>query len=135
MNNYDAATNAFAQVFSPVSSAYNAADVAARSEAQVGYGLVLEKRAESATGSDRANLLQQTLNQYLDVFDTNVGKNLRPGESADAFWVQKAGLQALPLIEVLGTGNPNRFIDQMEILFPPLKESLEKTRLALLQKT
>jgi TolA-binding protein len=134
MNNYDAATNAFAQVFSPSSSAYNAADVAARSEAQVGYGLVLEKLAESATSTDRTNLIQQALNQYLDVFDTNVGKNLRPGESANAFWVKKAGLQALPLIQSLGAGNPGKFIDQMESLFPPLKDSLEKTRLTLLQK-
>jgi hypothetical protein len=74
------------------------------------------------------------LDTYLDVFDTNVGKNLRAGEEADPWWVKKAGLQALPLIQSLGMANPGKFIDQMEILLPPLKDSLEKTRLTLAQK-
>ena len=134
LNNYDEATAAFAQVYSPGAPAYNSADVSARSEAQVGYGLVLEKRAELATGSDQTNLWQQALNQYLDVFDTNVGKNLRDGEQADPFWVKKAGLQALPLIQSLGMVNPNKFIDQMETLLPPMKDSLEKIRLHLSPK-
>jgi hypothetical protein len=50
---------------------------------------------------------------------------------ADRFWVEKAGLQALPLIQALGTGNPDRFIGQMESLFPQSKDSLEKIRAAL----
>lgn len=128
INNYEAATNAYAQVFSPNAPACNAADVSIRSAAQVGYGLVLEKLAESATGSDQTNLLQQALNQYLDVFDTNVGKNLRDGEMADPFWVKKAGLQALPLIQSLGIANPDKFINQIEALLPPMKDSLERIR-------
>ena len=128
MNNYDAAMLDFAQVYSTNAPAYNSADVSIRSEAQVGFGLVLEKRAEAATGSDQTNLLQQALDQYLDVFDTNLGKNLRPGELADPFWVKKAGLLALPLIQSLNAANPNKFIDQMELLLPPMKNSLEKIR-------
>jgi TolA-binding protein len=134
MSNFDAAENAYTQVFGSNSVAAPLADVSVRSAAMVGYGLVLEKRAESATGIDRTNLLQEALSKYLDVFDTNVGKNLREGEMADPFWVKKAGLQALPLIQSLGFGNPDKFIDQLEEMLPSLKGSLEKTRLTLAAK-
>ncbi len=134
MNNYEAATIAFTQVFSTNALSYYSTDASARSAAEVGYGLVLEKRAEAATGIDQTNLWQQALNQYLDVFDTNVGKNLRAGEVADPFWVKKAGLLALPLIQSLGIANPDKFIDQLETLLPPMKKSLEKIRQNLAQK-
>ncbi|HWY31912.1 MAG TPA: tetratricopeptide repeat protein [Candidatus Acidoferrum sp.] len=134
LSNFDAAENDYGQVFGTNAPAAAAADVTARSAAMVGYGLVLEKAAESVTGVDRTNLLQAALDKYLDVFDTNVGKNLRDGEVADPFWVKKAGLQALPLIQSLGAGNPDKFIDQLEQLLPSLKISLEKTRLNLAAK-
>ncbi len=124
--NYDAATNAYAQVVNSPS-----ANIAARSQAQIGWGIALEKMAALATGMDQTNLLQMALDNYLSVFDTWTGKNLRDGETADEFWVEKAGLQALPLIQMLGTGDPARFIDQMEELFPQSKDSLEKKRTAL----
>jgi len=131
MSNFDEAENAYTQVFGTNAPAAPAANVSARSAAMVGYGLVLEKRAESATGADQTNLLQEALGKYLDVFDTSVGENLRDGETADPFWVKKAGLQALPLIQSLGSGNPGKFIDQLEGMLPSLKTSLEKTRLTL----
>jgi TolA-binding protein len=126
LSDYGSATNAYAQVFnSPF------ADISARSEAQVATGIALEKMA-AAAGTNQVNLQQQALNDYyLKVFDTWTGKNLRAGETADPFWVKKAGLQALPLVETLGTGNPDKFIDQMEALFPQSKDSLEKIRAAL----
>jgi len=124
--NYDAATNAYAQVVvSPFAS------VAARSQAQIGLGLALEKKAALVSGTNQTALLQLALDNYLDVFDTWTGKNLRDHETPDPFWVEKAGLQALPLIETLGTGDPDKFIDQMETLFPQSKDSLEKKRAAL----
>ena len=134
MSNYDAAQNAYMQVFGTNAAAAAAADVSTRCAAQVGYGLVLEKRAESATGADQTNLLQEALGKYLDVFDTNVGQNLREGETADPFWVKKAGLQALPLIQSLRYGNPDKFIDQLEQALPSLKAFLEKTRLSVTAK-
>ena len=97
----------------------------------VGYGLALEKQADAATGMDRTNLLQEALGNYLDVFDMNLGKNLRDGEQADPFWIEKAFLQALPLVKSLDYGDPDKFIDQLEELLPNLKDSLEKTRLKL----
>ena len=127
LTNYDAATNAYAQVV----NATVPADISLRSQAQIGLGLALEKKAALADGDDQRALLGQALNNYLDVFDTWTGKNLRPGETADLFWVKEAGWQALPLIERLGAANPNKFIDQMEQLLPQLKDYLEKTRAAL----
>jgi len=124
--NYNEATNAYAQV---VNSPF--ANIAARSQAQIGIGIALEKMAALATGPDRTNLLQMALDNYLEVFDTWTGNNLRAGESADPFWVKKAGLQALPLVQLLGAGDPDKFINQMEELFPQSKDSLEKKRAAL----
>ena len=124
--NYAAATNSFAHVFN---SAY--ADVAARCEAKIGYGLALEKIAASLTGTNSAAVLRLARDSYLDVFDTWTGTSLRAGEVADPFWVKKAGLLALPLGETLGLGNPDEFINRMETLFPQAKTSLEKKRAAL----
>jgi TolA-binding protein len=130
LTNYDAATNAFAQVFNTNSPA----NISARSRAQIEFGMALEKKAALIAGNDRTNLLQFALDNYLDVFDTNVGKNLRDGEAADPSWVKKSGLQALPLIQSLGIADPNYFINQMETLLPQLKDSLEKIRATLPQR-
>jgi TolA-binding protein len=127
LTNYDAATNAYAQILS-----MNLwASISLRSEAQIGIGIALEKKAELVTGTNRSVLLQSALDNYLDVFDTSFGKNLRADETADPFWVKKAGLQALPLIETLGAADPDKFINQMERLLPQLKDLLEKTRATL----
>jgi TolA-binding protein len=122
-NAYNQATNAYTQV---MASGY--AEIAARSQAQIGIGLVLEKLAAQTNSVAQTTLLQSALDNYLDVF---FGNNLRNGESADPFWVKKAGLQALPLLETLGSGDPNKFIDQMETLFPQMRDSLEKKRLEI----
>ena len=124
---FDAATNAYAQVFN---SPY--ANVSARSRAQIGFGLALEKRAALPGAGDPTASLQLALDNYLDVLDTSVGKNLREGELADPFWVKKAALQALPLVESLGVADPDKFFDHLEELFPQLKDLLEKKRAVLL---
>jgi TolA-binding protein len=119
LTNYDAATNAYAQVFnSPFAS------IAARSQAQIGFGIALQNKAALATGDDQQKLLRLALDNYLDVFDTRFGEN-------DPFWVKKAGLQALPLAGQLGVADLNKLIDDLEGLFPQAKDSLEKKRPAL----
>jgi TolA-binding protein len=93
MANFDAATNAYAQVFnSPF------ADVSARSQAQIGFGIVLEKLAALASGASQDALLEMAWDNYYDVFK---GNNLRngPGEESDPFWQKKAGLEAERLAE------------------------------------
>ena len=121
---FDAATNAYAQV---VASPY--AGVSLRSRAQIGIGRVLEKKAETASADTRKALLDQALKNYLDVFETSYGNGLANRESADAFWVKKAGLQALPLLSA--DSCPTNFFTRMEVLLPPLKEALEKKKAAL----
>ena len=116
---YDDATNSYAQVIhSPQ------ADAAARSQAQLGVGLVLEKRAAQATGPDQTALLQQALQNYLDVL---YGRNLREGEMADPFWVKKAGLQAAGVAEELGEWpQAVNIYRRLEQLLPLLRDMLEK---------
>jgi TolA-binding protein len=116
---YDDATNAFAQVInSPLAGA------AARSQAQLGIGLVLEKRAAQATGPDQTVLQQQALQNYLDVL---YGTNLRDGEPADSFWVKKAGLEAASVAETLGEWPQAVSVYQrLEQLLPPLRGLLEQ---------
>jgi TolA-binding protein len=116
---YDYATNVYAQV---INSSY--ADAAARSQAQMGIGLVLEKRAAQATGAAQTALLQQALQNYLDVL---YEKNLHDGEPADPFWVKKAGLQAASVAETLGEWpQAVNVYRRLEELLPPLHDSLEK---------
>ena len=123
LTNYDAATSAYAQVTnSPVAS------VAARSQAQVGIGLVLEKRAAQETGQDQTELLQRALDNYLDVL---YEKNLRHGEQikeqANSFWTEKAGLQAASVTEALGEWQQaTNVYGRLETLLPLLHGSLEK---------
>lgn len=126
MGDYISATNAYEQVF----AVNSLAGISLRSEAQVGFGMVLEKLAAQASGADQTNLLTLARDTYLDVF---YGANLRKDDQAqDAFWTKKAGLQALPLIQSLGTANVGGFFDHLEALFPQAKETLEKKRAALL---
>ena len=87
--------------------------------------------AATLTGTNQTTVLQEACDNYLDLLHTWTGQNLLAGETADPFWVQKAGLQALELIKRLGTGNPDQFIKQMEDLFPQSKDSLEKIRASL----
>ncbi len=116
---YDDATNAYAQVINSPS-----ASAGARSQAQMGIGLVLEKRAAQAAGADQVALLQQALEDYLDVF---YGKNLRDGEAADPFWVKKAGLQAAGVAETLGEWpQAVNVYRRLEALLPQLHDLLEK---------
>ncbi len=135
MNNLSAAESAYEQVFDSNAPAALFAAVPTRCAAMVASGLVFEKRADSALGVEKTNLLQSALNRYLDVFDTNVGKNLFEGEQADPFWVKKAGLQALPLIQLLHQGNADDFLNQLEKLLPALKPSLEHLRSNLNHQT
>ena len=119
LTNFDAATNAYAQV---VNSPF--AKIAARSQAQLGWGIALEKKAALMTGDDQTNSLQLALNNYLDVL---YGKNLRDGEAPDAFWTKKAGLQAAALAETFGEWpQAVNIYQRLEELLPQLKDLLGK---------
>lgn len=121
-NYYGDATNAYELVI-----ASSTAEIAARSQAQLGVGMVYEKLAALQPANQTA-LLQAALDNYLDVF---FKKNVRDNETYDPFWVKEAGLKALPLMETLGAGEPDKFIDQMETWFPQMRDLLEKKRLEI----
>ena len=116
---YDAATNAYAQVVaSPL------ANISARSQAQIGLGIALEKKAALAAGDDQKALLELALNNYVDVLHET---NLRDNETADLFWVKKAGLQAAGVAETLGEWEQAAaFYQRLEDLLPQLRDSLDK---------
>ena len=113
----DAATNAYAQV---VNSRFASAGL--RNRAQLGWGRVLEKKAEATAPEARKPLQLQALKIYWDVvYDP----------TSDAFWAKKAGLQALPLMTATGEGNVDKFYTRLETLLPQLKDSLDKKKAAL----
>jgi TolA-binding protein len=120
MGAYDAATNAYAQVLiSP------AATQELRYRAQVGLGIVLEKKAEGQPDDVQKSLLDLAMQNYEAVFDPEAG-------AQSEFWRKKAGLQILTLNARTGTlkGDAlNAFISKMERLFPQSKDSLEQKRL------
>jgi len=128
LGDYAGATNACAQII-----AMPSAPVSARCQAKIGIGLALEKMAAQATDGDKTNLLNLARENYLDVFYSDSGF-YHDGELPDDFWVKKAGLQALSLLEISGGNEPDKFIDRMEQLLPQLKISLEVERQKILQK-
>jgi TolA-binding protein len=121
LGDYVTATNAYAQVY----GANSTADIPARSQAQVGCGMVLEKMAAQAGDPDLAGLLNNlALDNYLAVFD---GTNLREGETPAAFWVGKAGMQAARLVGLLNTVEAQRnFYKKLQAKLPPLAEAIQK---------
>jgi tetratricopeptide (TPR) repeat protein len=116
---YDAATNAYAQV---ITSPF--ANISARSQAQIGLGIALEKKAALAAGDDQRTLLELAKNNYVDVL---FKKNLRDDEIADSFWVNKAGLQAAAAAETLGEWEQAADIyTELKKWLPQLGDSLDK---------
>jgi TolA-binding protein len=117
---YDAATNAYAQVLNTNVQA----NISLRSQAQIGIGIALEKKAELATGTNQTALRELALNNYVDVLHQ---ENLRDDETADLFWVHKAGLQAAAAAETLGEWSQAAAIyAELKKWLPQLSGSLDK---------
>ncbi|MFN0068610.1 MAG: tetratricopeptide repeat protein [Limisphaerales bacterium] len=96
--------------------------IAARSQAEVGLGLVRERQAAGAAEEDQAGLRQVALEHFLRVL---FGGNLRPGEPADAFWVNRAGLEAARLAESLGRREEAaRILEALQKTFPAAAQAL-----------
>jgi len=76
-------------------------DVAVRSQAEIGLGIVREKQARLKSGPQQSQLLEEALQSYLNVAH-GVRLKLDKGEKADPFWVKKAFLAAASLLEQQG---------------------------------
>lgn len=114
------ATNAYDKVLAPT----NRADVAARSQAEVGLGQVLERLAEPKTEPDKTGVLKAALDRYLNVF---YGKNLGPSEKADPFWTKEAGLHAARLAENQQQWDVAiNIYHRLAALLPSLQATMEK---------
>ncbi len=99
------------------------AGVAARSQAECGLALVLDTQARRKANADQVPARKLALQHYLNVV---YEKNLRDGESADPFWVKKAGLEAARLAEELQLWEQAALLyDRLVKLLPPLAPSLE----------
>lgn len=98
------------------------ADIGTRSQAEVGLGLVRERQATRAEGAEQDALRQQALDHFRRVL---FGGNLRPGEQASAFWVNRAGLEAARLAESLGRREEAaRMLEALQRTFPAAAEAL-----------
>ncbi len=118
---YGSASNAYWQVIK-----YPPAGVAARSQAEVGLGLVAEQLAKSRSGPERIALLRQARDDYLDVF---YEANLRDGETPDLWWVKEAGLNAARVAEsepFQEWSEAGKFYARLAELLPQMRAMLEK---------
>jgi TolA-binding protein len=124
---YELAMQAFSKVLmAPL------ADVATRSEAEVGLGLALEKSGAAGPEQGRATLVQRALDHYLNVV---YGTNLRTGEQASPFWVKRAGLEACRVAESLQAWEQlAKLCDTLSESLPPLRTLLEKKKARALEQ-
>ena len=118
-NNYYALAN---EAYSNVLNSARA-DVAARSQAEVGLGLVLDKQARALPAAEAETNRVAALERFLNVA---YQRNLRQGEQADAFWVKFAALEAAKLLEdTQQWPAAARLYEQLGRLIPSLKPGLD----------
>jgi TolA-binding protein len=124
---YDSAAEAFLKVLS-----FTNADIAVRSQAEVGLGLVRERQAQLTPAPANAELWKSARTHYLNVL---YGKNLNVNnqEKASLFWQKEAGLAAASLAEQLKDWSSalsiyKRLISLAPPLGPFLEKKLEKAR-------
>lgn len=113
-NSYELAADLYRRV-----ADWPGVDLGARCKATLGRGIVAEKLAALRANGESAPLLRTALNQYLDVA---YGKVLRPGESADGWWLKEAGREAGRVLEILGQWSEAATLyEQMGRELPALK--------------
>jgi TolA-binding protein len=122
---YDQATEAYRKAWE-----HPLADVATRSQAEIGLALVLQRQAALRTNGDQAALLGQSVDHCLNVL---YGKNLRDGETADTFWLKESGLLAGSILEGLGRRDEaekvyRRLMQEVPVLRGPMEKNLERLR-------
>lgn len=121
LSRYDDATNAYTQAVSSPG-----ATLAVRSQAQVGMGIVLEKKAALLTAiPDQTALLTLALQNYMAVFN---GANRGDDDAAqDPIWTEKAGLAAADLLSRMGQWQQAATIyAKMSAKMPELKDMLAR---------
>jgi TolA-binding protein len=111
---FELATNAYHQVLG------SGAGIAARSQAEVGLGQLLEQFAKTLDPALRTN----AFNHYYNVVS---GKNLREDETVDPYWYKEAGLAAARMAEENQQWDiASRIYGRLVEVLPPLRLALEK---------
>jgi hypothetical protein len=122
---YDAAAQAYQQVMDGVN-----AGISARSQAEVGLAIVLDKQAGQRSDPDQTQQRKRALDHHLNVV---YERNLRGDEQPVPFWVKKAGLEAAKLAEDLQQweqlGKDGGLYDHLGKILPPLAPSFETKKL------
>jgi TolA-binding protein len=96
------------------------ADVLARSAAEVGLAVTLEKQADTRPEPEKTELLNLAKRHDERVLYDN--SFLRQGEKPDPFWTRKAGLEAARLAERLqDRENAINIYRRLQEMFPPLR--------------
>ena len=96
----------------------------ARSQAEVKLAKVLEKQAALKSNPEQTQLLELSLNHYLNVV---YGSNLLEGEKLDLYWVQQAGLSAGNLAESLKQWEQAASLyKRLQDLLPTSRDVLQK---------
>jgi TolA-binding protein len=101
------------------------ASIAARSEAEVGLGIVCEKMANQRPDAERPAVMALALDHYRNVIYL---ANIQPGEQRDNFWLARAGLEAARILESQGRWAELVALYQrlISLLPPNLHPALEK---------
>ncbi len=116
-------TNAL-QFYQKVVDSNTVAHISERSQAQVGLAIVQEGLAKLMPQNQQSTNVARALDLYLDVF---LEKNLQPGETADAFWVARSGMEAIRLLEAQSRWNEMIGVcERLGKIMPNLKASLDK---------
>jgi TolA-binding protein len=112
-DDYVRATEAFQRVInSPL------ADATARSMAEVGLGVIVEKIAATKPEPEKSKLLDEARGHYQRVFVYD--GFLRPGEKPNPFWTRKAGMEEARLAEALHMReHAVRVYQRLQEMFPP----------------
>ncbi len=100
------------------------ADIATRSQAEIGLGHVRRGQAAAATGAEATLLLDEAMNHYLNVA---YGLNVRGEESPDPLWVRDAALAAARVAE--SQEKWQRAIDlyrRVGEMIPALRDAMER---------
>ena len=117
LDRYDYATNAYWQALT-----WAATNAAVESQARIGLGIALEKKAALTPGSSQ-KLLDQAEDNYWNVLQG--ASDAEP--STDMFWTKVAGLKAAQLAEGLGEwGRATNYYGKLLKLMPELQGSLAR---------
>jgi tetratricopeptide (TPR) repeat protein len=101
------------------------ANVAVRSEAQVGLATVILEMAQREPRESQTPLLRQALSNLLEVVHGTILRN--ESETRDLFWVAKAGLEAGALHERLGEWEQAELLyARLQNLVPVLRTTFQK---------